>query len=206
MKKPPLDITTLEAISTECANAHNTKAVEDKLSAMANAFEGRGKANSWTEVLLGKIDECFRKNYCLDSGVPCDLLFFPEEPDNFNRFTQYCSDVDKVLLEEADEVPRYAREYFTYSMIWKVHGHKFPIPLGTATVIEAVHHLAMKYQCGLSEVSTASCLTYHKLVSEICSITKYGHYAAHLEHSEVLRNSMYKLRGTSWTHVQKCAA
>ncbi len=149
---PPLDLQTIEDLGMDL-DSQDPKAAQAKLAQTAESFKGRGDARSWTEALLGKIDKCFLDNYCDSAGDPCDSLFFPNNADNFNRFTRYCSDVDKVFQEQAVDAPPYAREYFSYAMIWKIHGYKFPIPLGTASVIGAFHHLATKYKDGLREVS-----------------------------------------------------
>ena len=155
---------------------------------MTDAFKGRGDASSWNEELLAKINECFVRNYKDkdDPAAPfCDSLFFPDS-DNYNRFTKYQMDVDKVLQEESHVAPRYAREYFSYyALIWQLKGRSFPVPLGTASVIDAVHQLATKYRRGLSEVSTVTEIlstpsngaaytgcpyTRHILISEPCPV------------------------------------
>lgn len=155
--QPPLSYAALEDISIELIDAADEESAKkvaiEKLSEMAKAFEGRGNSRSWDEDILKSIDKCFIKNYYDTTDSPCDSLFFPNNPDNQNRFTSYCSDVDKILQENAMRVPPFSRTYFAYAMMWKVHGHPFPIPMGTATVIEALHHLASKYHRGLCEVS-----------------------------------------------------
>ena len=121
---------------------------------MATAFEGRADANTWSDELLGKIDDCFVE-YFYEGGAPCSFLFFPACPQYLNRFSGYRNDVDRILRENPDLAPPYAREYFAYAMIWQLHGYKFPMPLGTASVIEAVHVLATRFCRGVCEVSTS---------------------------------------------------
>lgn len=144
-----------------------------KLSTMEAAFEGRGDISTWTPALLDEIDDCFVNNF-YDSRKLCDSLFFPGCADNLNRFGKYCTDVDRVL-QTGVKVPPYARTYFAYAMLWQTHGHKFPIPLGTKSVIEAVDTLAKKYRRGLREVSYDVFCYYHALsidraYSEACYV------------------------------------
>lgn len=140
---------------------------------MEAAFEGRGDISTWTPALLDEIDDCFVNNF-YDSRKLCDSLFFPGCADNLNRFGKYCTDVDRVL-QTGVKVPPYARTYFAYAMLWQTHGHKFPIPLGTKSVIEAVDTLAKKYRRGLREVSYDVFCYYHVLsidraYSEACYV------------------------------------
>jgi hypothetical protein len=125
--------------------------------AMETAFKGRSDLSTWGpgngEKLLDEIDKCFVNNYYED-GHPCNSLFFPSCADNLNRFDNYCMAVDEVLRTHND-APPYARQYFAYAMIWKKHGHKFPMPLGTKSLVEAVDTLAKKYCRGLREVSSS---------------------------------------------------
>ena len=127
----------------------------EKLSEMEKPFKGKGDIKEWDSDVLAKIDECFVRNYLDDdSGLPCASLFFPNSSDNHNRFTHYCSDVSKVLIhEDTSKFAPHARAYFNYAMIWKKHGYLFPMPLGTASVVQAVDYLATKYERGLCEVS-----------------------------------------------------
>ncbi|KAH9019230.1 hypothetical protein EDB85DRAFT_1896816 [Lactarius pseudohatsudake] len=156
---PPLDKRIIDGVAIDLMESRYPAGLDEankKLSDMTDAFKGRGDASSWNEELLAKIDECFVRNY-KDKDDPaasfCDSLFFPDS-DNHNRFTKYQLDVDKVLQEESHVAPRYAREYFSYyALIWQLKGRSFPVPLGTASVIDAVHQLATKYRRGLSEYS-----------------------------------------------------
>ncbi|KAI9442816.1 hypothetical protein BJY52DRAFT_1194722, partial [Lactarius psammicola] len=150
--KPPMVLATIEPLATKLlGTSSDMTAIKQELSHMAEAFEGKGDSSTWTQDLLEKIDQCFLDNY-YDSKVLCDSIFFPKNSDNHNRFTKYCSDVDNVLQNETETAPPYAREYFAYAMMWKLHGYEFPMPLGTASVVEALHILAEKYTKGLGEV------------------------------------------------------
>jgi hypothetical protein len=122
-----------------------------KLASMKKVFETRGDPRVWTAETLEALDGVFRKHY-FDKGEPKGFLFFPNV-DNMNTFFAYCSDADTVLKEHHQTVPPYARTYFTYAMAWKAHGHPFPIPLGTASVVYALHKFALKYKAALTEVS-----------------------------------------------------
>ena len=107
------------------------------LDGMEKAFEGRGELTDWNYELLGEIDKCFVKHY-MDAGEPVVSLFTPDCPDNFNRFAKYCADVDEVLAASAD-TPKFSREYFTFYSIWQLRGYGFPVPLGTASVVDALN-------------------------------------------------------------------
>ncbi|KAH9023469.1 hypothetical protein EDB84DRAFT_1440954 [Lactarius hengduanensis] len=159
LERPPLDKRIIDGVAIDLMESHYPAGLEEAdktLSDMTDAFKGRGDASSWNEELLAKIDECFVRNYKDkdDPAAPfCDSLFFPDS-DNHNRFTKYQLDVDKVLQEESHVAPRYAREYSSYyALIWQLKGRTFPVPLGTASVIDVVHQLATKYRRGLSEYS-----------------------------------------------------
>ncbi|KAH9022645.1 hypothetical protein EDB85DRAFT_1895168 [Lactarius pseudohatsudake] len=159
--KPPLDVAELNDLGIQMVVSQEpgrwTK-MEKRLSCMEKPFEGRGDASAWGKELLDKIDRCFIKNYKdnekekeKDSETLSDSLFF-QDNKNINKFTLYCADVDRVLLENPKTTLPYAREYFAYAMMYRTHGHKFPMPLGTASVVQAVHKLATKYNKGLCEV------------------------------------------------------
>jgi hypothetical protein len=151
-EKPPLSMARIDTISDSLREPLGDidKAVEN-LEGMKKAFDGRGDPRKWTPELLNEIDECFVNNY-YDNGSVCNSLFIPDNEDNICRFERYCSDVDKVLTDNHATAPPFAREYFAYATIWKVHGRAFPIPLGTASVILAVHQLLRKHELGLTEV------------------------------------------------------
>jgi hypothetical protein len=153
---PPLDKEEIERKGAQLMDGGAVEAeARQALSSMKGAFRLRGDLSAWRDEVLMKIDECFTKNYHI-SGKLCQTIFFPENADNQNRFMQYCSDVDCVLRTNAQLVPKYAREYFAYYAIWTLHGYPFPMPLGTASVIEALDTLMSRYQDGMREVSGVS--------------------------------------------------
>lgn len=133
----------------------NEASIKGALSGMATAFQGRSCLSEWDDEVLGKIDQCFIKHFYNADG-PCLFLYFPESADYLNSFDKYCSDVDRVFQTNVNTSPPFARAYFAYSMMWKIHGHKFPMPLGTASAVSAVDSLATKVHGGLSEVSNSS--------------------------------------------------
>ncbi|KAI9430720.1 hypothetical protein H4582DRAFT_2063460 [Lactarius indigo] len=156
-EKPPMAYERIEELGQHLLEA-NTEAevdeIREKLEKVRTAFEEMGDASDWTHELLDKIDQCFKDAYCVNDE-PCESLFVPLSSDNDNRFEKYLMSVDKVLQNESQTAPPYAREYFAYAMMWKLHGYKFPMPLGTASVVEALHKIAMRYPRGISEWSNA---------------------------------------------------
>ena len=154
-------------------------AIDEKLATMEKAFEERGDPRAWDPTILEQIDECFKKNF-FHSGTAVDSLFFPEDADNINRFARYCTDVKIILRDNYKAVPRHAQTYFAYSMLWRQRGYKFPMPLGTATVIQEVHNFATKYRLGLAEVSKymSTCLPHCISVHTMCTIC--AHYVCEL--------------------------
>ncbi|KAH9028303.1 hypothetical protein EDB85DRAFT_1892595 [Lactarius pseudohatsudake] len=152
--RPPLEYEEIEELGQQLLEANgdaDVDAIREKLAKMKTAFEDMGDASDWTHELLGKIDQCFKEAYYVNEE-PSESLFVPLSSDNDNRFDKYVMSVDKVLQNESQTAPPYAREYFAYAMMWKLHGHKFPMPLGTASVVEALHKIANKYPLGISEV------------------------------------------------------
>lgn len=153
-EKPPLDREAIEKIRRQLLNPASDKvALKGKLSEMERAFRGRGDVSKWNEELLAKIDAQFVKRYLDDAGQPHDHLFFPNNPENLNAFTQYYQDVDHLLTMHPDLAPKYAREYFSYYAIWEMQGYAFPMPLGTANVVKTLDELAARYSRGFCEVS-----------------------------------------------------
>ena len=135
--------------------------------------QGRGDLREWSPEVLDMIDKMFLKNYAhKDYGFQMEL-FFPDSQDNYTRFRQYCDGVDQILRENASGAPPYAREYFAYYSIWEMRGYRFPVPLGTASVIAAVDAIAANVRKGLVEVSN---ITYRPtLCSFGISKSLYSH-------------------------------
>jgi len=101
-------------------------------------------------------------NYLNEDGDPIPCLFFPHNVDNLNRFMGYCNDVDLALRTHSQSAPPYAREYFMYYTIWQMRGWRFPVPLGTASVVGALEKMTTKLSRGFSEVIAwiASCVSW----------------------------------------------
>lgn len=151
---PPLSKEDIERRGAQLMGGGTTDVgAMQALTGMEDAFRQRGDLHGWSDEIMARIDKCFTKNYHT-SGSICETLFFPDNADNQNRFTQYCSDVDQVLRANERLAPKYAREYFAYYAIWKRRGYAFPMPLGTASVIEALNTLMLRYQDGIREVSS----------------------------------------------------
>ena len=151
-QEPPLQMEDIEKKRDEVLQAgDNLAPLKNGLDGMEKAFKGRGDLTDWSYELLGLIDDCFVKHY-MDDGEPVNSLFTPDCPDNFNRFAKYCCDVDEVLRTSAD-APTYCREYFTFYSIWQLRGYGFPVPLGTASVVDCLHKICSKLRNGFVEVS-----------------------------------------------------
>jgi hypothetical protein len=127
------------------------EALKTDMREMEVAFRGRGDLSEWSPEVLDEIDRCFVRNYMPDDDpVPC--LFVENNADNLNRFTQYFHEVDRVLDIFKKQAPKYAREYFTYYSIWQIGEYKFPVPLGTASVVTAINKILQKVSRAFSEV------------------------------------------------------
>jgi hypothetical protein len=152
--KPPMKLEDIEYKRSQFVLADSeavTSVLEQSLAPMKSVFQGRGDVTQWDCDVLAKVDECFTKHYH-KAGVLAKTLFFPNNADNQNRFIGYCGDVDEVLRAAGSNAPKYAREYFAYYSIWQLQGLRFPMPLGTASVIGGLDSLLTKYRQGLSEV------------------------------------------------------
>lgn len=151
--KPPLDVKALAALESALVEGQKSDDIDNKLAAMSKAFRRRGDPSAWDdETVLAEIDKCFTDNFLLEGEIR-DELFYGDDPETHDLFTKYRSDVDKVLKDHRSSKLPYAREYFAYSMMmWKKRGYKFPVPLGTASVIECIHNLVKKHSAGLTEV------------------------------------------------------
>jgi hypothetical protein len=174
-QEPPLSLTELTKISEEYTEVTGTdrEALDQRLVPMESAFFGRGDPEIWPEDILAKIDKCFIENYCDASGEPCDCLFYPSHAENIDKFAAYCAGVDAILRDNRTILP-YAREYFTYATLWEKRGERFPVPLGTASVVEALHVLLKKYTRGLTEVRSDYCILNQHLWQSIRRPTVYS--------------------------------
>ncbi|KAH9012460.1 hypothetical protein EDB84DRAFT_1444687 [Lactarius hengduanensis] len=152
--RPPMEYEGIKDLGQQLLEANteaDVDAIREKLAKMKTTFEDMGDASDWTHDLLGKIDQCFKEAYYVNEE-PSESLFVLLSSDNNNRFDKYVMSMDKVLQNKSQTAPPYAWEYFAYAMMWKLHGYKFPMPLGMASVVEALHKIANKYPRGISEV------------------------------------------------------
>jgi len=131
-QKPPLGFAEIERKKNDFdAPGAVLESVRASLKGMEVAFAAPGNLSSWTPELLDDIDTCFIRNYLGEEGEPVPSLFFPNCPDNLNRFMAYCSEVDQAIRTHYLTAPTYAREYFLYYSIWQMQDWPFPVPLGT---------------------------------------------------------------------------
>ena len=167
-RRPPLTLKELMKISNDFRAHKDRKALDELLADMEKEFRGRGNLDIWPDNILTQIDDCFVKHFYVDK-VPRDSLFYPSHPENITNFIRYCENVDAILKND-DSSPPYAREYFVYAMQWQKRGQRFPVPLGTRSVIEAVYNLTKKYRRGLTEVCNILCLPIpHKQCTDLCT-------------------------------------
>lgn len=151
-EQPPLSKAVIEKAHNDCVGGNMT--VEDlaaKTEEMRKAFRKRGDPSMWKEDVLEKLDKCFRKHY-LENGELKGIFLFPSA-ESISKFNVYYSDVDNIFKDNYDTVPTHTCTYFAYAMAWRAHGHPFPIPLGTASAVYALHRLTTKYKKGITEVS-----------------------------------------------------
>jgi hypothetical protein len=155
-ERPPLEREELMRMRTEfmtTSDPAKEKKLRAKMKAMKDAFGGgRGDLSSWGPDVLTEIDNCFVKAY-LVKGEPHPCLFFPQSPENMNKFLTYCGEVDVILRQRSKNVPVYAKEYFAYFTIYHMQDYKFPVPLGTKSVVNALHKIAESLKDGFTEVS-----------------------------------------------------
>lgn len=153
VEAPPLNFAAIEEKKSEIQRQGGvTDAVRMSLKEMEDAFRKPGDLSYWTAELLEEIDQAFVKNYVVDNQ-PVPSLFFPDSTDNLKLFMKYCREVDNVLRKHSETAPPYAREYFLYYSIWQMRGFKFPMPLGTASVVEVLNKMLTKVKRGFAEVS-----------------------------------------------------
>jgi hypothetical protein len=161
-KKPPMRLEAIERKRNEFVRAKSnaTSELKTALAPMATAFRGRGDVGLWDYRLLEKIDKCFKDHYNGPAGL-ARTLFFPDNAENQNRYLRYCVDVDHIFQENSAISPPFAREYFAFYSIWQMQGLRFPLPLGTASVIDALDKLLTKYRLGVCEVSSIFVMHYN---------------------------------------------
>jgi hypothetical protein len=153
--EPPLDLAQImsKRDEVEYTDPDEREEVLSSLNDMEKVFmRGRGNLEQWTPEVLDAIDKCFRLLF-MSGGEPIAQLFFPYDDQGIALFNEYCEAVDAVLLANANKIPPYAREYFAYFTIWEKRDYAFPVPLGTASVIECLHKMACRVRKGMIEVS-----------------------------------------------------
>jgi hypothetical protein len=152
-EKPPLDYDHINELRSEFMVANGKDdGLRKKLEGVEDAFLRRGDLSSWEPEVLTEIDEVFVSHYMVN-GEPTPFLFFPKSSSNANAFETYCSDVDLILRNRKTQVPEFAREYFAFYSIYQMRGYAFPVPLGTRSVIFALHQMATAVKDGFTEVS-----------------------------------------------------
>jgi hypothetical protein len=123
------------------------------LSEMDKVYlSGQGDLDQWRYELLDAIDATFVKHFVV-SGEPVDYLFTINCVEYVNKYNTYRMEVDDLLVNSKYCAPTHAREYFQYSTLWEMRGYKFPVPLGTKSVIECLNKLASARRMGFEEVS-----------------------------------------------------
>jgi hypothetical protein len=155
-EEPPLRLSEIDRMRSEITSNPSKEAeYTEQLNKMETAFRGRGEPGVWRNEILNGIDSIFVTCYTDEETQQIsESLFFPNSSDNQTRFRRYYVQVDQFLRERPDHVPMYCREYFAYYTLWRKMGYDFPMPLGTASVIMALHNIADRYKLGLCEVST----------------------------------------------------
>lgn len=156
-KKPPLSLSQIEKSREALVEwgRNKTKQVETKakLQDMDKEYlRGRGDLSLWTTEILNEIDVLFVGHF-MYMGEPIWFLFMPGSVEYLNSYDMYRRDVEDVLAAHEKELPPYCREYFNYSTLWQMRELKFPVPLGTQTVVQCLHRLASERRTGFVEVS-----------------------------------------------------
>jgi hypothetical protein len=155
LEQPPLNYSALKEKREQIEKVEPelvTDSMRASLKEMGVAFRKPGDLSCWTPEILNEIDKAFVKIYVQDDQpIPC--LFFPDSAMNLNLYDKYCQEVVKVLQHSTATGPPYAREYFIYYSMWQIQGFKFPMPLGTASVVDILNKMLLKVRRGFSEVS-----------------------------------------------------
>jgi hypothetical protein len=152
---PPLSFAEINQKCDEMKQTRDKKRVAEAKASLQDMekqyVSGRGNLKLWTTEILAKIDAIFVASFMFD-GEPVDYLFMPDCVDYLNAYEGYRREVDEILADHREELPRYCREYFKYSTIWEMRGLKFPVPLGTQTVVDCLHKIASDRRKGFIEV------------------------------------------------------
>lgn len=154
-KTPPMTLEEIVAKRDALEDLRNKARISELKTSLQEMdkeyLRGRGNLKLWSTEILAKIDMIFVK-YFMDNGEPLRYLFYPGNTDYLNTYAMYRADVDEVLDEHSDELPAHCRAYFQYSTLWQMRGYKFPVPLGTKTVVECLHKIADQRRKGFLEV------------------------------------------------------
>jgi hypothetical protein len=154
-KKPPLSLEEVVEKRNGLEDLRNTRKIPELKASLGKMDKeylcGRGNLKLWSRDILAEIDLIFTK-YFMVNGEPLNYLFYPGNMDYLNTYALYRADVDEVLENHSDELPVHCRTYFQYSTIWQMRGYKFPVPLGTKTVVECLHKIASERRKGFLEV------------------------------------------------------
>ncbi|KAI0261575.1 hypothetical protein BGY98DRAFT_1104417, partial [Russula aff. rugulosa BPL654] len=154
-REPPLKYAEVEKIKEaflDLEKEDDATELQESLKGMEKAFEKTGDLSSWSPELMHDIDQAFVKSYMDENGEAAAHLFFPDSAKNINAFAAYCTNVDKALRKHAKTAPPYAHEYFIYYSIWQMRGWRFPVPLGTASVVGVLNKMLKQVKNGFSEV------------------------------------------------------
>jgi hypothetical protein len=158
---PPLDLSQImtKRDEVEYAGSDEREGILSSLDKMERVFmRGRGNLEQWTPEVLDAIDKCFKTTF-MSGDEPIAELFFLYDNKGIALFNEYCEAVDGVLQAHEGKIPPHAWAYFTYFTIWEKRDYTFPIPLGTASVIDCLHKMASRVRKGMIEVShTVHCV------------------------------------------------
>jgi hypothetical protein len=158
---PPLDLSEImtKRDEVEYAGSDEREGILSSLDEMERVFmRGRGNLEQWTPEVLDAIDKCFKTTF-MSGDEPIAELFFPYDNKGIALFNEYCEAVDGVLQAHEGKIPPHAWAYFTYFTIWEKRDYTFPVPLGTASVIDCLHKMASRVRKGMIEVShTVHCV------------------------------------------------
>jgi hypothetical protein len=168
--KPPLTLNEIRKKTDEMSYAtdEEQKAIRESLVEMRGVYMGgRGDVSQWTPEVLNDIDECFVK-YFMEDDEPIPNLFYPNDEVALHRYSKYVTAVETVMDKHATTLPRYAKEYMSYYLIYDPEATPFPIPVGTASVILCMHKLADRVRKGFIEVSR--CIPRNDLYEEFLRV------------------------------------
>lgn len=153
-EKPPLSVEQIKEFRSKIHSPSDvTDEVRSALAKMEAAFVKTGNLSFWSREVLDEIDAAFVRHYLDEDREPIPELYFPQSMKNLNQFELYCSDVDKALRRAQDGAPPFAREYFLYYSMWAMRGFKFPVPLGTVSVVGVMQNMLKRVKMGIQEVS-----------------------------------------------------